>query len=110
MKNIYKRDLFQPFFDIFGSTWITRAHHASIVHNHAFPIDDKEVGNTVDVQLVVHLVYLVFGLKVIGMDVFDAVHVHTVFIQDLFVLFPVVVSTDRNEYDVVCAIFLSEFL
>ena len=102
--------LLQPFLDTFGSTRITRAHHATIVHNHAFPIDDKEVGNTVDVQLVVHLVYLVFGLKVIGMDVFDAVHVHTIFIQDLFVLFPVVVSTDRNKYDVVCAIFLSEFL
>ena len=102
--------LFQPFLETFGSTWITRAHHASIVHNHAFPIDDKEVGDTVNVQLVVHLVYLAFGLKVIGIDVFDAVHVHTVFIQDLFVAFPVVVSTDRNEYDVVCAIFLSEFL
>lgn len=40
--------LFQPFFDTFGSTWITRAHHATIVHNHAFPIDDKEVGASVE--------------------------------------------------------------
>ena len=102
--------LFQPFFNTFGSTRITRAHHATIVHNHAFPIDDKEVGDTVNVQLVVHLVYLAFGLKVIGMDVFDAVHVYTIFIQNLFVSFPVVASTDRDEYNVVCAIFLSEFL
>ena len=102
--------LLQPFLDIFGSTWITRAHHVSIVYNHAFPIDDKEVGDTVDVQLVVHIVYLAFGLKVIGMDVFDAVRVHTVFIQDLFVSISVVASTDRDEYNVVCAIFLSEFL
>ena len=40
--------LFQPFFDTFGSTRITRAHHATIVHNHAFPIDDKEVGASVE--------------------------------------------------------------
>ena len=38
--------LFQPFFDTFGSTRITRAHHVSIVYNHAFPIDDKEVGDS----------------------------------------------------------------
>ena len=96
--------LFQPFFNTFGSTWITGSHHCAIVHNHSFAVDDVIVGIRVNIELVVHLVYIVIVWLV---NMLDAWYMHLVSIKNFLDAFLVRVSADSNEHDVFWLEFLS---
>ena len=100
----------QPLLDACSCTWIAGTHHASVVHNHSFTIDDEEMWKAVYVELIVHFVDIDVILHIIGHDMFDARYMHFVFVQYLFKSFPIVGTAYGDEGDVFWIVLLPEFL
>ena len=95
--------------DTYSSTRIAGSHHASVVHNHSFAVDDEVMRKAVYVELLVHLVCFVVVQPIIGQDVLDAEYIHLVLVENFLKPFPVLTSTDGDEHDVFCIVFLPEF-
>ena len=74
--------LSQPLFNTCGSTWIARTHHASVVYDYSFAIDDEVMWKAVYIKLVVHFVDIVVILQIISQEVLNAVYMHLVLLEN----------------------------